>query len=167
MGWQLTETGRKNRSRAPCLEWRGCPTRRWLAVPGWAAGASQLARLGEALAPLRRGHPAEALTLLAASPDAKFSAATLAQVQAASWSGRRDAALDAADEDQVVSRRDDIVRMDDEPGHQELCNREQAVFLDAIRNDRDMTAHVEEAINSLRIVLAADESVRTGQVVLL
>lgn len=62
-------------------------------------------------------------------------------------------------------RQDDIIRMDDEPGHQELCNREQAVFLDAIVNDRDVSRHVEEAINSLRIVLAADESVRTGKVV--
>ena len=62
---------------------------------------------------------------------------------------------------------DEIVRMDDEPGHQELCNREQALFLDAIRHDRDMDKHVEEAIDSLRIVLAADESVRTGQVVTL
>ena len=67
--------------------------------------------------------------------------------------------------DGSLARRDDIIRMDDEPGHQELCNREQAVFLDAIINNRDMTAHVAEAINSLRIVLAADESVRTGQVV--
>ncbi len=62
-------------------------------------------------------------------------------------------------------RADDIIHMDDEPGHQDLCNREQDVFLDAIRNDRDMTLHVEEAINSLRIVLAADESVRTGRIV--
>lgn len=62
---------------------------------------------------------------------------------------------------------DEIIRMDDEPGHQELCNREQQLFLDAIRNDRDMDAHVEDAINSLRIVLAADESVRSGQVVTL
>lgn len=67
--------------------------------------------------------------------------------------------------DGTLARKDDVVRMDDEPGHQELCNREQAVFLDAIRNNRDMTIHVEEAINSLRIVLAADESVRTGEVV--
>ena len=66
-----------------------------------------------------------------------------------------------------LARKDDIIRMDDEPGHQELCNREQFVFLDAIVNDRDMTQHVNEAINSLRIVLAADESVRTGQVVTL
>jgi predicted dehydrogenase len=67
--------------------------------------------------------------------------------------------------DGTLARKDDIIRMDDEPGHQELCNREQAVFLDAIRNNRDMSLHVEEAINSLRIVLAADESVRTGKVV--
>ena len=67
--------------------------------------------------------------------------------------------------DGTLARKDDIIRMDDEPGHQELCNREQAVFLDAIRNNRDMSVHVEEAISSLRIVLAADESVRTGKVV--
>ncbi|MEI8178413.1 Gfo/Idh/MocA family oxidoreductase [Aestuariivirga sp.] len=63
------------------------------------------------------------------------------------------------------ARPDDIIRMDDEPGHQELCRREQLLFLDAIRNDRDMDAHVHDAINSLRIVLAADHSVRTGEVV--
>jgi predicted dehydrogenase len=60
---------------------------------------------------------------------------------------------------------DDIIRMDDEPGHQELCRREQLLFRDAIINDRDMDAHVRDAINSLRIVLAADHSVRTGEVV--
>ncbi len=62
---------------------------------------------------------------------------------------------------------DEIIRMDDEPGHQELCNREQELFLHAIQNDIDMTAHATDAINSLRIVLAADESVRTGEVVAL
>ncbi len=60
---------------------------------------------------------------------------------------------------------DEIIRMDDEPGHQELCNREQLLFLDAIRNDRDMDDHVRDAINSLRIVLAADESARSGEVI--
>lgn len=63
------------------------------------------------------------------------------------------------------AKADDIVAMDDEPGHQELCNREQAIFLDAIVNDRNLDAHVEDGINSLRIVLAADESVRSGEVV--
>jgi predicted dehydrogenase len=69
--------------------------------------------------------------------------------------------------DGTLARKDEIIRMDDEPGHQELCNREQAVFLDAIRNNRDLHAHLEEAISSLRIVLAADESVRTGKIVYL
>lgn len=60
---------------------------------------------------------------------------------------------------------DEIIRMDDEPGHQELCNREQLLFREAILNDLDMEDHVRDAINSLRIVLAADHSVRTGEVV--
>jgi predicted dehydrogenase len=67
--------------------------------------------------------------------------------------------------DGTFATPDEIIRMDDEPGHQELCNREQELFRDAIREDRDMEAHVADAINSLRIVLAADESVRTGEVV--
>jgi len=64
-------------------------------------------------------------------------------------------------------REDEIIDMSDEPGHQELCDREQAYFLRAIREDLDLTDHLEDAVNSLRIVLAADESVRTGGVVLL
>ena len=59
------------------------------------------------------------------------------------------------------------VRIDtsDEPGHQELCIREQAYFLDAIEKDLDLGDHLADAVNSLRIVLAADESVRTGAVI--
>jgi predicted dehydrogenase len=53
----------------------------------------------------------------------------------------------------------------DEPGHQELCDREQAYFLRAIREDLDLGDHLADAVNSLRIVLAADESVRTGTIV--
>ena len=60
---------------------------------------------------------------------------------------------------------DEIMRMNDEPGHQELCEREQRLFLACIREDRDLAAHHADAISSLRIVLAADESVRTGEVV--
>jgi predicted dehydrogenase len=67
--------------------------------------------------------------------------------------------------DGQFAKPDDLLRMDDEPGHQELCNREQELFLDAIVNDRNMDDHVRDGINSLRIVLAADESVRTGEVV--
>jgi hypothetical protein len=57
------------------------------------------------------------------------------------------------------------INTSDEPDHQELCNREQAYFLRAIREDLDLHDHLCDAINSLRIVLAADRSVRTGTVV--
>ncbi len=53
----------------------------------------------------------------------------------------------------------------DEPDHQELCNREQRFFLQAIQEDLDLSEHLADAVNSLRIVLAADESVRTRKIV--
>jgi predicted dehydrogenase len=53
------------------------------------------------------------------------------------------------------------------PTHQELCNREQAFFLRAIREDLDLSAHHQGAVDSLRVVLAADESRRTGKIVTL
>jgi len=72
------------------------------------------------------------------------------------------AALDA---DGLFATPDDIVSTEDEPSHQDLCEREQRLFLDAIRGGVDLTDHQEDALNSLRIVFAADESVRTGEVV--
>jgi predicted dehydrogenase len=62
-------------------------------------------------------------------------------------------------------RGDTIESTEDEPGHQELCEREQRLFLRAIRGEVDLSEHWADAINSLRIVFAADESVRTGEVV--
>jgi predicted dehydrogenase len=62
-------------------------------------------------------------------------------------------------------RPDEILTMEGEPGHQELCDREQAFVLDAIVHDRDLSRHMDDAVQSLRICLAADESVRTGQAV--
>jgi predicted dehydrogenase len=67
--------------------------------------------------------------------------------------------------DGTFVKGDEPIDMSDEPDHQELCNREQAYFLKAIREDLDLTDHLEDAVNSLRIVLAADESVRTGKTV--
>jgi predicted dehydrogenase len=61
--------------------------------------------------------------------------------------------------------KDRWITMADEPGHQELCDREQELFLRAIREDLDLTDSMQAAIDSLRIVLAADESFRTGEVV--
>ena len=62
-------------------------------------------------------------------------------------------------------KQDEWIDLTDEPDHQELCNREQSYFLKAIVEDIDLTDHVDDAVNSLKIAFACDESVRTGGVV--
>jgi hypothetical protein len=62
-------------------------------------------------------------------------------------------------------KRDELINTEDEPDHQGLCDREQAFLLRAIQQDLDLSDHMNDAVNSLRIVLAADESVRTGRIV--
>ncbi|MFZ1481714.1 MAG: Gfo/Idh/MocA family oxidoreductase [Paracoccaceae bacterium] len=62
-----------------------------------------------------------------------------------------------------VGQPDQDLNMADEPGHQELCEREQAFVARAIREDIDLTRHMEDAVQSLAICLAADESVRSGK----
>nr|WP_170541821.1 Gfo/Idh/MocA family oxidoreductase [Ruegeria arenilitoris] len=58
---------------------------------------------------------------------------------------------------------DTLIEMDGEPGHQELCDAEQAYMLQAIAQDIDLTRHMNDAVQSLRICLAADQSIRSGQ----
>ncbi|WP_071833871.1 Gfo/Idh/MocA family protein [Pararhizobium antarcticum] len=58
--------------------------------------------------------------------------------------------------------KDEDLTMAGEPGHQELCDFEQAYVLKAIREDIDLERHMNDAVQSLRICLAADESVRSG-----
>ncbi len=70
------------------------------------------------------------------------------------------AALDATDH---FAQADTWIDMQDEPDHQELCNREQRYFLNAITNDVELTDHMQDAVNSLQIAFACDESVRTGE----
>ena len=65
------------------------------------------------------------------------------------------------------TKDDTWVSMTDEPGHQELCDREQAYFLKAIQENMDLTDHMEDAVNSLRIAFACDESIRTGGMITL
>lgn len=69
------------------------------------------------------------------------------------------------DENDQFKKPDEIIDCADEPDHDGLCAREQEVFLNAIVNDIDLSDHMEDAINSLRIVLAADESFKTGKTV--
>ena len=52
-----------------------------------------------------------------------------------------------------------------EPGHQALCDAEQAYMLRAITEDIDLTRHMEDAVSSLAICLAADESIRSGRAI--
>ena len=70
-------------------------------------------------------------------------------------------------EDGSFARKDERVSTADEPTHDDLCEREQQFLLRAIDWDQDLTDHMNDAVKSLAIVLAADESVRTGQVVTL
>ena len=69
--------------------------------------------------------------------------------------------------DNTLAKADELLRMDDEPGHDELCEREQLFLLNAIRKNVDLSDHMEDAVNSLLIVLAADESVKNKKVVTL
>jgi predicted dehydrogenase len=64
-----------------------------------------------------------------------------------------------------LAQADEIFRMDDEPGHDALCRREQQFFLDAIREDRDLSDHARDAVRSLAVVLAADRSIRDRRAV--
>ena len=64
-------------------------------------------------------------------------------------------------------KQDYFISTADEPDHDGLCLLEQEFFLEAILKDKDLSDHLADAVNSLRIVLAADESVRTGKTVVM
>ena len=68
-------------------------------------------------------------------------------------------------EDGTFAQEDEIIGIDDEPDHDGLCQREQELFLKSIREDTDLTEHWRSAVDSLRIVLAADQSFREGRTV--
>lgn len=71
----------------------------------------------------------------------------------------------ATDENGNFVREDDWIDTSDEPDHDGLCRLEQEYFLKAIQEDLDLNDHLRDAVNSLRIVLAADQSFRTGKTV--
>ncbi len=67
--------------------------------------------------------------------------------------------------DGSLAKADERITTADEPGHDDLCEREQRFLMRAIDEDLDLGDHMDDAVKSLRIVLAADRSVRTGEVV--
>ncbi len=64
-----------------------------------------------------------------------------------------------------LEAKDEYIDLDDEPDHDELCRREQLFFLDGITGKADLTEHQNSAIRASEIVLAADHSFRSGQMV--
>ncbi len=69
------------------------------------------------------------------------------------------------DRDNHFVHQDQWMSCKDEPDHLELCSREQQYFINAINSDVDLTEHMADAINSLKVVLAADASVKSGMTI--
>ncbi|CAF1333565.1 unnamed protein product [Adineta ricciae] len=68
----------------------------------------------------------------------------------------------ALNDDNQFLQNDTWIDLQDEPDHQELCRREQQYLLKVIQDDLDLTEHLQDAVSSLQIALACDESVRSG-----
>ncbi|MCP3688315.1 MAG: Gfo/Idh/MocA family oxidoreductase [Gammaproteobacteria bacterium] len=66
------------------------------------------------------------------------------------------------DADGNFTESDLLIETPDEPGHQDLCQAEQDFMLKAITEDIDLSEHMSDAVQSLCICLAADQSIRTG-----
>ncbi|MCP3991835.1 MAG: gfo/Idh/MocA family oxidoreductase, partial [Actinomycetia bacterium] len=64
-----------------------------------------------------------------------------------------------------MRRKDELLRSDDEPDHDQLCQREQEWFLAAINGQADITQHLADVVDSMKIVLAADQSIKSGTIV--
>jgi predicted dehydrogenase len=67
--------------------------------------------------------------------------------------------------DGKFTQPDQLVPTEADPGHDGLCLREQVYFEKAIRENLDLTAHLDDAVNSMRIVAAADQSFREGRTI--
>lgn len=69
------------------------------------------------------------------------------------------------DADGKLRHKDELLEAPSEPDHDELCLFEQEYFLKAIQEDLDVSDHLKEVVHTLKIVLASDESVKTGKTV--
>ena len=73
--------------------------------------------------------------------------------------------LQERDADDAFVHADQWIDTSTEPDHDELCLREQQFLLRAIRDDVDLSNHLDDAVQSLRIVLAADLAAREGRTI--
>jgi len=60
---------------------------------------------------------------------------------------------------------DERIELPEEPGHRELCAAEQSHMLRCIAQDLDLDRHMEDAVRSLAVCLAADRSIRDAQAI--
>ena len=58
---------------------------------------------------------------------------------------------------------DRYINIEDEPDHNTLCELEQRYLLKIIEEDIDISQEMKDVINSMKIVLAADKSIKTGK----
>jgi predicted dehydrogenase len=70
-----------------------------------------------------------------------------------------------ADAEGKQAKPDQVIDIEDEPDHDELCKREQAYLYKAITEDIDLSDHLDDAVNSLKICFAAVESYKTGKAI--
>ena len=66
-----------------------------------------------------------------------------------------------------IAMPDERIAISDEPDLDALCEREQRYLLKAIDEDLDLSDHMDDGVKTLAIVLAADESIKTGNVIAL
>ena len=59
--------------------------------------------------------------------------------------------------------QDQYINTEHEPNHDQLCEIEQRYLLKVIEEDLDITQDMVDVINSMKIVLAADKSIRSGK----
>ncbi|WDE95769.1 Gfo/Idh/MocA family oxidoreductase [Lentisphaera profundi] len=69
------------------------------------------------------------------------------------------------DDNNQFINNDEWIDTGDEPDHDGLCFLEQEYFLKSILENIDLNEHMQGAIDSLKIVLAADKSFKTGQTI--
>lgn len=67
------------------------------------------------------------------------------------------------DENGMFLNLDRHINTEDEPDHNTLCELEQRYLLKIIEEDIDISQEMKDVINSMKIVLAADKSIKTGK----
>ncbi len=68
----------------------------------------------------------------------------------------------ATDAKSNFTTEDQLIETPDEPDHQDLCQREQDFMLKAINENINLGDQMSDAVQSLCICLAADQSIRSG-----